>query len=179
MRYHFYKNTVADVKLAIAIDIMRGKYRIGEPMPIKLKLVEEYDISRPAFDTVCEGLEQENVICVQGDKMTALYVPQNTTAASYVMRAFTNILKESSRMLELLGFGAREARNQLYLKEIVNTLPLKLKEMEDEGKIQICGNAISALWHSSNTISDNGIDEDIMINPNGYEDIINILQDIL
>lgn len=175
MRYNLYTNVVDDVKIAIAIDIVRGKYRIGEYLPKKVKLATEYDISRPMFNIVCDELEQANVIQNVGENKALLYVPQNTNAACYVAGALTEKLKRCSYMLELIGFGAREARNQLYLKQIVNTLPVKLKELEEMGKIQIHGTK----QDSSNYGLSNFIDEDILIKPNEYSDIVDVLQRML
>ena len=177
MRYNLYTNKVEDVKLAIAIDIVRGKYRIGEYLPKKVKLAKEYDVSRPMFDVVCEELEQANVIQNVGENKALLYIPQNTNAACYVAGALADKLKRCSYLLELIGFGAREARNQLYLKQIVNTLPIKLKELESMGKIQLHG-TMQQENKVSYAVSDL-IDEDILIKSDEYSDIVNVLQKML
>ncbi len=179
MRYNLYTNVVDDVKIAIAIDIVRGKYRIGETLPQKVKLASEYDISRPMFNIVCNDLERANVIQNVGENRALLFVPQNTTAACYVANSLAHKLKECSRMLELIGFGAREARNQLYLKQIVNTLPVKLKELENMGKIQIHGTEQDEEVSSEKYTLPNVIDEDVLIKPNEYSDIVDVLQKML
>ena len=178
MRYNFYSNKVDDVCLALSIDIVKGKYKIGEYLPQKVKLAEEYDVSRPMFNVACDELEKANVIQnlgkEQGREQALLFVPHNTNAACYVAGSLAKKLKECSRMLELIGFGAREARNQLFLKQIVNTLPVKLRELEGMGKIQIHGEK-----HENALFETNVIDEDILIKTDEYRDIVNVLQEML
>lgn len=178
MRYNFYSDKVADVCLALSIDIVKGRYKIGEYLPKKVRLAEDYSVSRPVFDEVCEKLEKANVIQnLSKNENAMLYVPHNTNAACYVADSLAYKLRECSRLLELIGFGAREARNQLYLKQIVNTLPLKLEELEKMGKLQIHGekqdNELNDLFDTK------VIDEDIMIKTDEYSDIVNVLQKML
>lgn len=179
MRYNFYSDKVADVCLALSIDIVKGRYKIGEYLPRKVRLAEDYDVSRPIFDEVCDRLESANVIRnISDNEKAMLYVPHNTNAACYVADSLAHKLKECSRMLELIGFGAREARNQLYLKQIVNTFPLKLEELEKKGTLQIHGEKQGDKLNNA-LFAPKMIDEDIMIKTDEYSDIVNVLQKML
>ncbi|MBQ8967283.1 GntR family transcriptional regulator [Ruminococcus sp.] len=178
MRYNFYSNKNKDIKLAVAIDIVRGKYPIGEKLSYKNHMAEEYGVSRPTFHNICKELSDENIIeaC---DKGRSFYVPSNTKAAKYVVTYLAEQLKQCSRLLELIGFGAREARNQLYLKQIVNTLPTKLSEMEEEGRIQIYGKKNEEDNDLALLEQIKVMQEDVVISSPELQDIIEALEDML
>ena len=181
MRYNFYSNKNKDIKLAVAIDIVRGKYPIGEKLSYKNHMAEEYGVSRPTFHNICKELSEENIIeaC---DKGRSFYVPSNTKAAKHVVTYLAEQLKQCSRVLELIGFGAREARNQLYLKQIVNTLPSKLSEMEEEGRIQIYGKKDDEIETDNELALLEQIkvmQEDVVISSPELQDIIEALEEML
>lgn len=178
MRYNFYTNKVEDVKLTIALEIVRGKYAVSESLPSKNQLAKEYDVSRPTIDIACGELESLNVISRYEADTGAFSVPYDTTAAQYVAAAFARKMKECSRMLQLLGFGARESREQLYIKQIINTLPKRLKELENEGKIYVHAQdkqGSAQLFSNGKPI----MDESIFYIPTGYQDIVQALEEML
>lgn len=178
MRYNFHSNKVEDCKLAIAINIVNGKYPIGEKIPHKKEIADEYEVSRPTFNQICRELSDLNVIKEVEESYGRFYVPKDTRAILYVMNELTERLKKTSKLLEVIGFGAREARNQLFLKQIVNTLPLKLEEMENDGRILIHGEDEK---NKVETIADklNVFDESVNVANPDMQDIVDILQDML
>lgn len=178
MRYNLHSNKVDDCKLAIAIDIVNGRYPIGEKIPHKKSIADEYEISRPTFNQICAELSEENVIKEVEGSYGRFYVPKDTKAIIYVMRELTERMKKTSKLLEAIGFGAREARDQLFLKQLVNTLPMKLSEMERKGRILVHGddedNKVETAIEKLNVF-----DESVSVSTPDMQDVVDVLQDML
>ena len=62
MRYNFHSNKVEDCKLAIALNIVNGKYPIGEKIPHKKEIADEYNVKGiPTFIVYRDGKEVDRL----------------------------------------------------------------------------------------------------------------------